>query len=138
MDEKPMTKSRMQQYKSLREEIAMLGGRISAAISTGGIERDMVRGSLPEHPYTVRNIIIEGYGSGGPEVQRLERRRRTLELECVAVEAYIEAVADSKMRQILTWRYLHGETVEETARLVGYSETHVKRLTKEFFNGITH
>ena len=131
MENKPMTKRRLEQYKSLQREIAMLETRILSATSSGDIVTDMVRGSAPEHPYTQRSIIIQG--SGSPAVRRMTDKRRTLEMECTAVEEYIEAVDDSIMRQILTWRYLAGETIEETGRMVGYSGARIKQLLQKFF-----
>ncbi|MCL2563128.1 MAG: hypothetical protein FWE08_03735 [Oscillospiraceae bacterium] len=136
MEKGPMSKRRLEQYKSLQSEIAMLGEQILSATASDGVVTDMVRGSAAEHPYTSQNIVIQGHGS--PRVSRLAARRREHEAECAAVEEYVEAVEDSVIRQILTWRYLLGESVEETSRMVGYSKSQVDRKLKNFFEKMRH
>jgi len=131
MGKREMSKRRLEQYIDLKKEIFLLGEQILSATSGGDIVTDMVRGSSAEHPYTQHNIIIQGHGS--VSVQRWSARKTALEHECTAVEEFIESVDDSTMRQILTWKYIQGNTVERTAAIVGYSPVHVKRLLKNFF-----
>ena len=129
--DKAMTKRRLEQYRTLQEEIAMLEARILAAENSGEYVTDAVRGSSQDIPYQQQTVVIEGYGSS--KVPRLLAQKRELVAACETVELYIESIGDSKMRQILTWRYILGKTVEETAQLVGYSESQVKRRVDKLF-----
>lgn len=126
-----MTKERIEQYISLQREISMLDDQIYEAECSGEFVVDSVRGSSPEIPYAMHNVVIKGYATR--HVPKLHKRKAKLEAECAAVEKYIEDVEDSIMRQLLTRRYIEGKSIAEAADLVGYSEIHTKRLYKNFF-----
>lgn len=126
-----MTKQRIEQYISLKREIAMLEDQIYAAESAGEFVTDTVRGSTKEIPYAMHNVVIKGYATS--RVPKLHKRKALLEAECTAVERYIESVTDSTMRQLLVRRYIEGHSIVQAAQLVGYSEIHAKRLYKKFF-----
>ncbi|MDL2318082.1 hypothetical protein LJC74_03175 [Eubacteriales bacterium OttesenSCG-928-A19] len=128
---KPMTKQQIGQYKKLQREIAMLEDRIFEAESSGEYVSDVVQGSMKHPPYAVHNVVIKGYGSSA--IPKLAAKKAQRIAECETIEEYIDGLDDSLMRQLLTRRYIEGHTLEETAELVGYSETHVKRLLKDFF-----
>ena len=134
MMDKPMTKRRFEQYITLRREITMLEKQIRNAEIYRGIVTDTVRGSSTSIPYQQHDIVITGYDS--VDVPRLRARKAAHETECSAVKAYIEAVEDSIMRQILALRYIEGKTLGDVAQLVGYSESRVKQLQKAFFENI--
>ena len=131
MQEKPMTKQRLEQYRKLRREIAMLERQIRTAEITGGIVTDTVRGSSSTIPYQQHDIVITGYDS--IDVPRLRAQKVAHDAECAAIKRYIETVDDSIIRQILVLRYIEGRTLGETAQLVDYSESRVKQLLKSFF-----
>lgn len=125
MIKEPMTRRRIEQYGKLRSEIDMLECQIFEA-KVYGMEyvTDVVQNSQ-------RPLVIKGYGSGA--IPRLCERKSRYEAECDAVERFIEALEDSLMRQILIRRYIERHTLEETGELVGYSDSTVKRLIKDFF-----
>jgi len=132
MQDKPMTKHRLEQYTKLRREIEALDEQIYfAGVSGGGSLTDSVRGSSTSIPYQQHNVAVQGYGSDA--IPRLSARKAAKCAECKAVETYIDSIDDSIMWQLLTRRYIEGKTVAETAQLVGYSEVHVGRLINERF-----
>jgi len=128
---KKMTKARIGQYPSLKREIAMLEEQIYSAGNSTEFVTDMVRGSAKEHPYIEQHIVIQGYGSD--DIPRLAARKAKRMAERVAIETFIENIADSNMRQILTRRYIEGRGLKETAGLVGYSKGHLVKVLKVFF-----
>ncbi len=76
-------------------------------------------------------LVIKGYGSRA--IPRLCERRSRFEADCNEVEHFIEALDDSIMRQLLTRRYIEGNTLKDTAQLVGYSVKQASRLIEDFF-----
>lgn len=131
-----MNKQRVAQHIKLKREIKMLEARISEAERSGEQTTDLVRGSMAEHPYTAHSITIEGCGS--PELPRLYALKAWRVAECEAIEAFVDEQEDSTIRQLLTWRYLEGRTVGETADATGYSREHVSRLISSFFKNSSH
>lgn len=130
-----ITRQQIEQYTDLKREIIMLSDQIYNAENGGEFVVDMVRGSAKEAPYATHKIIIKGYAS--QTVPRLKQRKAMLEKQCAAVELYIEGLPDSLLRQIITWRYIYGKSLAETARQVGYSESQTKRHIKKFFEKMT-
>ena len=130
-----ITRRQIEQYVDLKREIAMLEDQIYEAENTGEYAVDVVRGSAKELPYAMHNITIKGYTTQC--VPRLVKRRAALVVECAAVEQFVEAIEDSMMRQLFTWRYINGKSLAETAQRVGYSERQTKRLIKNFFEKMT-
>lgn len=126
-----ITREQIEQYTDLKREIIMLSDQIYDAENNGEFVVDMVRGSASEIPYAMHNITLRGYVS--QTVPRLQKRKALLEKQCAAVELYIEGLPDSLLRQIITWRYIYGKSLAETARQVGYSESQTKRRIKRFF-----
>ena len=65
--------------------------------------------------------------------ERLERRRwRCMEM-LGALYAFIDDIDDSKMRQIMSYRYIDGETWQRIAFLIGESdEQYPRRLHNRF------
>lgn len=130
-----MTKQRIEQYSSLKREIAMLADQIDKAESSGELVADSVKGSTSEIPYVMHNVTIKGYATH--RVPKLHRRKAVLEGECEKIEAFIWGLDDSLIRQIMTWRFIEGKQMGETAKLVGYSVSQVKRLINHCFEKMT-
>ena len=53
------------------------------------------------------------------------------------IETAIEMVENSTFQRVLRYRYLSNKTIPEIARLMCYSEGHVKRLHKEALEMVT-
>ena len=129
MKYEPMTKQRIEQYTNIQREIVMLEEQVYRAQVYGDeYVTDVVQNSQ-------RTLVIKGYGSS--EIPRLCMRKAKLEAECRDIERFIEKVNDSIMRQILARRYIEGKTIEETAELVGCSDSTTKRWLKYFFEKLT-
>lgn len=80
---------------------------------------------------------LRGAGGDGALAQHRQSRKTALELQCAAVEEFLAGVEDSTLRQLLSWRYLEGKTIAESAHLVGYSESQSKRIYHRFFARMT-
>lgn len=130
-----ITRQQIEQYTDIQREIIMLSDQIYDAENGGELVVDMVRGSADEIPYAMHNITIKGYTS--QTVPRLQKRKALLEKQCAAVERYVEGLPDSMTRQIITWRFICGMSLSETARQVGYSVSQTKRLIRKFFEKMT-
>ena len=57
-----------------------------------------------------------------------QRQLRMCQAELVAIEKSIEAVRDARLRLILRYRYLEGESWETIAMYLGYNRRWVLRL----------
>lgn len=126
-----ITRQQIEQYTSLKREIAMLEDQIYDAGCAGEFATDMVKGSMHEIPYAMHNVVISGYTS--QHVPKLKKRKAALEAQCAAIERHIEGVGDSTLRQLLIRRYIEGKGIAETSRLVGYSERQARRIINGFF-----
>ena len=129
--DKPMTKQRISQYNRLKQEITMLEGKISAIETYPDF--DMVQASVGAGCQK-RDIVVKGFGN--KELPKLYERMRNRQAECHAIESFINDVDDSIMFQLLTWKYLEGKTLQETADKVNYSLSHTIRLIDKFFEEI--
>jgi hypothetical protein len=126
-----MTKQRLAQYGKLKREIGLLEDRILAAESGGELVTDTVRGSMKEPPYAMRTVVIKGYGS--QEVPRLSARLARCAAECAAVEQFVDGITDSTVRQLVDLHFLEGRTMEEAAKMAGYSRRQAIRLVNGLF-----
>lgn len=126
-----ITRQQIEHYTSLKREIAALEDQIYGAESSGDYAVDMVRGSTKEIPYAMHNIVIKGYTT--PHTPKLKKRKAMREKECREIECFVESIDNIVMRQIITWRYIDGKTVAETAALCEYSVRQIHRMVSGFF-----
>ncbi len=129
-----MTKQRIEQYRKLLKEISALEERIYSLEANGGeYVTDVVKDYRTGYP---RPLAISGYGSG--RIPRLRARLAEKTAECHAIEEYIDSIEDGLMWQLLTYRYIEGFTIEETAEKVEYSESQTGRLIGKFFENMRY
>jgi uncharacterized protein Yka (UPF0111/DUF47 family) len=76
---------------------------------------------------------IESLGENSPLLQQLIGRSASIAAKIKAVEAYIDTIDSSIVRQILTLRYVEGLTIKEIGAYVGYSSKTVSRFLKKHF-----
>ncbi len=126
-----MTRRQIEQYTSIKREIAMLEEQIYEARCAGEYATDMVQASMQAIPYAVHNVVISGYTS--QHVPKLLSRKAALEAQCTDIERHIEGINDSALRQLLIRRYIEGKGIAEAARLVGYSKRQAIRLVNTYF-----
>lgn len=108
-----MTLKRLEQYRSLVQEIKELGQQLS----NQQIESDTVKGSLTEYPYIETTVTIRGLNT--KIIERLRRRQTKLMMERLAIERYIDSIDDSLTRRVINLRYVQGYGWHKLARNIG-------------------
>ena len=113
----------LKQYRHLVMEIKDIDRRIISH-NRAEVQRDTVRGGYGG----TQHFDIEGQPDKGKtleksrlqmEILQKKKKRAELEARTAAVEAFIDAVDDSRMRQILRLRYMDGMSWNETAKNIG-------------------
>ena len=113
----------LKQYRHLVMEIKDIDRRIISH-NRAEVQRDTVRGGYGG----TQRFDIEGQTDKGKtleksrlqmEILQKKKKRAELEARTAAVEAFIDAVDDSRMRQILRLRYMDGMSWNETAKNIG-------------------
>lgn len=106
---------------------------------TGNVVKDTVRGSSSDYPYTEHPVTITGMPKRGRSYETKEQRydRRVMELnaELLQIEAYIDSLQDSQLRQIIHYRYVKGYSWAKVARMIGGKNTEdavKKRVYRHF------
>lgn len=115
-----MEEKLLKQYRHLVMEIRDIDRRITKHNQTEA-QRDMVRGGYGG----TQRFGIEGQSETleksrlQMEILQKKKKRAELETRTAAVEAFIDGVEDSRMRQILRLRYMDGMSWNETAKYIG-------------------
>ena len=118
-----MTKKDLSDFRHLKSEIKMLDKEINEL--SYDIVSDTVRGSSKSFPYVEHTITITGLDTQGHDAKarrlkaRLERRKADLLDKRAELEADIEAIDDSLLRQVITMRYINGMHWPEIAAHIG-------------------
>lgn len=110
----------LKQYRHLVMEIRDIDRRIIKH-NRAEVQRDTVRGGyggtqrfdIEGQPETLEKSRLQ------MEILRKKQKRAELEASTAAVEKFIDAVDDSRMRQILRLRYMDGMSWNETAKNIG-------------------
>lgn len=132
INKQPMTKERLEQYRSMRAEIKELEYKI---------------GQLYEGDSMVGNDVILDYRSGYPmpqtvvgvdmdKLQRTECRykklRDKLQVECLEIEEFIDSVQDSTIRRIFRMRYIDGKKQYVISQSVHLSQSAISKKMVEY------
>ena len=128
-----MTKERLEQYESIKEEITELKAEIDRRKNM--LLTDTVSGSSSDFPYTKHTITIKGLEYGiDLYSKRLDAKIKELDEERLEVEKWLETVKDSRDRRIFRMYYIEGETFKYIASKLGWADegTPRKRI-KEYF-----
>lgn len=110
----------LKQYRHLVMEIKDIDRRIISH-NRAEVKRDTVRGGYGG----TQRFDIEGQSEtlekSRLQMEILKKKQKRVELEerTAAVEKFIDAVDDSRMRQILRLRYMDGMSWNETAKNIG-------------------
>lgn len=141
-----MTLHQLEQYRDQRKELEQLKRQIGELSRKRiGIVTDVVQASLEEFPYTKHTVSVTGTSeravNSKERLQRIYRRRRTkLEREQLEVEQWIAALEDSKLRQIVTMRYVQGDSWRRVGSEVygsALSEDAARKRVERFFENIS-
>lgn len=132
----PMTKKRLEQYGDLLKEIVLLERQIDNTPDET-YQADVVRGSYDCPPFTQHSVMISGYGDN-PLLARLERRKRKLQKERLAIEDFIDDIDDSQIRMIISLKYINGLNWRQVAFSIGGKNTEkgVQKACERFLNKI--
>ena len=130
MKPKPMTLERLEQYRSIVDEIAELGQQLAEQ----KLQRDTVKGSMPEYPYIETTIAICGYS---PHiVARLRRRQAKLICERIAIERFIDGIGDSLTRRVISLRFIQGIGWKKLCnKIPGNTPDSLRKLVVRYFAG---
>lgn len=136
-----MTLNQLEQYRDLSKEVKMLERRIADLESRPeAFVSDSVVGSSPCIPYQPHTITIKGYGNQYQDkinvlqVKYIARKQQLCK-ELEEIEAFIESLQDSRLRQIIEYRYVKGMPWNVVAKNVyGYPNGDAARkAVKRFY-----
>lgn len=122
-----MTRSDLEQYASIRQEIRELEQRLRDLEDTPDrVVPDRVQASMSEHPYIRISIPVERVIKTHDRAMRrtqaaIAERRDRLAIMQADVEEWLSTLTDSKLRRIIQLRYIDGKSWTKTANAVyGY------------------
>ncbi len=135
-----MNKHKLRQLQYLKSEIALLKDQIAETEFT--ITTDKVTGSEKEWPYTKRSFTIQGidysdYKKKTRKIRnKLQRRVEDLIDLLAEINAWIESIEDSLLRQVITLRHVSGCTWDEVAAKIGGGNTgeSVRKMHDRYFD----
>lgn len=90
----------------------------------------LVKGSSITHPYTKRSLTISG--ADRQQADKIDQKIEKLCARCKAVESFIENVKSTKMRNMLRWHYIDGESWLLIGRRIGKGEDAPRKRVKRF------
>lgn len=133
-----MTQDRLNQYRALKREIAVLQEVIDELESKPNTVSDTVQ-SAAEFPYSLHTVTITGLPTD--KQQNILERKTTLEqlksraeAEFKEITGWIATIEDSDLRGIILMRYVQGKSWIAIAQRYNYSSESVPRmLVKRFF-----
>ena len=96
----------MSKLRKLCEDYVFMRNEIVKLQSEDTTATDVVRGSLPDAPYTSHSIRVRGIDT--QYAKFLDARISSLKAKCALVEDTILNAPNSQVRLILTYRYLDG------------------------------
>ncbi|WP_130861448.1 hypothetical protein [Bacilliculturomica massiliensis] len=130
-----MTKGELEQLRSLINEARHLQEELHSLPFTS----DSVRGSMIEHPYIERTILIDGVDESRCVRlrKRLERKLADIQDEIERMEDWLDGVDDPEMRDILRMRYRNGLSWRRVAGELGYADESVVRKRYDRFLKMT-
>lgn len=140
-----MTKNILDQYSSLLKEKQDIEKRIERLerkldmIRTGGNVLDAVRGGAGG----LRTYHIQGYPTAADDETTyllsknrriLRERERQIEETIIGIEQYISGIDDSRMRRMISYRYIENLEWQEVAQKMGrhYTEYSCKKQMERF------
>lgn len=136
-----MTLNQLEQYRDLSKEVKMLERRIAGLESRPEtFVSDSVIGSAQCIPYQPHTITIQGYGNQHQDKINALRvkyiaRRQQLYKQMEEIETFVDGLEDSRLRQIIEYRYVKGMPWNAVAKNVyGYpSGDAARKAVTRFF-----
>ena len=132
-----VSKNILVQYSDLQQEIKYLSKRIDNLKNErvkyeAKKKHDMVRASSKQFPYIERNVHIEGLdnidemslnATINHEIRKLESRYDNLLHVTNEVLDFIDQIEDSRMRMIITYRFIENYSWNKVAEEMGGGNT---------------
>ena len=131
-----MTKKQLENYPYLKARIKRIPGEIERLYNSYRVI-GAVQASQQNPPYAQREIIIgeKTARDSNTHIIAAKRSEYTLAVEeCARIESFIEATDDARIKEILTLRYIYGESWRDVAAHIGYHETEesVRKAAERF------
>lgn len=126
-----------EEIESVRKRIGILETEISKMEESGYREIDSVKGgSGGTKHFKIEGFPYERYSKKRTLLFQRKSILETLEFDLLEmtneVEAFIASVEDSKMRRILTMRYIDNLSFEEIGEKTNYYRTSISRIIDKF------
>lgn len=127
-----MTKERLEQYQTIKEEIKELRYKLEHLGEEGSLMgSDVINDYRTGYPLPQ---TVTGYDY--EKEQRLkelyQKRIDKLDAECVEIELWVEEIPDSLTRRIFRLRYIDGVSQSKVAKRVHLSQSSVSRKIDAF------
>lgn len=119
-----MTLERLRNYLLDKQEIADLETKTRTVQSN--YVMDVVRGSMPDFPYTARTVSVRGLSDDDLNaVSEYAARIAQLKLGCKEVEIWVSNIDDRLTQKIIRLRYMErqGATFKQVAMKIGGGNT---------------
>ena len=136
-----MTLNQLEQYRDLSKEVKMLERRIADLESRPeAFASDSVIASAKCIPYQLHTVTIQGYGNQYQDKINALRakyiaRKKALVGQLEEIETFVDGLKDSRLRQIIEYRYVKGMPWNAVAKNVyGYpSGDAARKAVTRFF-----
>ncbi len=126
-----MTKERLENARHLIEELREMQEQLQYLPETS----DSTRGSMLEHPYIKRTVVVSGVDEsrGGQLRRQIEKHSAEVRQEMLAIEAWISSIENAELRRIFRLRYMEGKSWQQVAFALGeHDESYPRRKCKKF------
>ena len=128
-----MTTEQLNQYRAICAEISDIRQQLENSYAGDTVQ------SGSKHPYSVHSVRIEGY-KPDRHTTALLSRLNVLEHSRAEIEAFVDNINDSEIRQIVQLRYIRGKkkrSWQYIAMKLGYCAEHTpKRKLKKFLSDV--
>ena len=135
-----MTLEEIKQYRALRAEIQRLDVALLDA-RRQSMRRDSVQGSMPNYPYTLHTVRIEGFAGESGEAERIrqlrEQTRKAAADRLAEIEEFLRSLGDARMSLLLRMRFVEGRSyayiVTHHPDFYGAAESSPRMAIQRFF-----
>jgi len=133
----------LKEYRALEKEIKMLRQKIDRlSVRKYKFGVDTVSSSSRTVPYAKRPVTIMGYGFDASKdyakarlIKECRERLKDRSAKFGEIQAFIDSIGDSTVRQIVEYKYIDGLSWLNIAFKIGStSESTPRTIVKRFFN----